>query len=218
MNNPTTKRCRLCGATKPIDYFHRDRTKRDGHDTRCKECLNAIDRAKRNRPRIKKQADPNATEKQCTRCKKIQPITAFRKRTASFDGLMPSCKECDNEAKRRYNQRHWAKQLERNAEWRINNPERNRALKQRHYLKKKYGLTHDLYQAMLEQQDGKCAICGEAYQHTTSGIGPLEVDHDHNTGAVRGLLCRGCNTGIGIFGDSIDILRAAIAYLERAKG
>lgn len=71
-----------------------------------------------------------------------------------------------------------------------------------------YGLTEDEYQAMLGVQDGRCAMCGQSMKRP-------HVDHDHETGKVRGLLCKGCNTGLGQFNDSIDSLLDAVAYLQR---
>lgn len=76
--------------------------------------------------------------------------------------------------------------------------------------KKVYGLTPEAWAGMLAGQDGKCAICSAHIEDTA-----LVVDHDHATGAVRGLLCRQCNSGLGYFKDSIPTLGAAIGYLAK---
>jgi hypothetical protein len=78
------------------------------------------------------------------------------------------------------------------------------------HLKQKYGITFSQHQEMIKAQEGKCAICG------TVGIAELAIDHDHNTGRVRGLLCRRCNTGLGCFRDNPRSLKAAIEYLKRS--
>lgn len=84
-------------------------------------------------------------------------------------------------------------------------------------LMKSFGLTQDQYDQMLKDQNGGCAICGrpETSKSRTQKIKAMSVDHDHETGAVRGLLCFECNTGIGKLGDSIERLEAAIRYLRK---
>lgn len=78
-----------------------------------------------------------------------------------------------------------------------------------------YGISAEEYEALLASQGGLCAICRQPEVHKTRGGGVknLSVDHDHETGAVRGLLCVRCNAGLGNFKDRIDILNQAIAYL-----
>jgi hypothetical protein len=76
-------------------------------------------------------------------------------------------------------------------------------------MRKKYGITLEQYQAMLEKQNGVCAVCGE---HCKSGRA-LSVDHNHATGALRGLLCGNCNRGIGYLQDDPELIRAALEYM-----
>ncbi len=84
------------------------------------------------------------------------------------------------------------------------------------YLKRTYGITFRQYRLMLDEQNHKCKICGgegfimNADRHKMK----LVVDHCHATGKVRGLLCHNCNRALGLMQDSIDILQAAIAYLN----
>lgn len=72
---------------------------------------------------------------------------------------------------------------------------------------KKFGLTIEQFETMVNEQGRACAICGDSPE-------TLCVDHCHNTGKVRGLLCHGCNRGIGLLRDNPDILRKAAAYVE----
>lgn len=93
---------------------------------------------------------------------------------------------------------------------------KNAAKRRQHAVKYMYGLTSEEHDAMLATQDNACAICRGPFQG-----GPREsvvpcVDHDHATGAVRGLLCHRCNHGLGHFKDSPTSLRAAADYLERS--
>ena len=78
----------------------------------------------------------------------------------------------------------------------------------------KYGVSPDQYNSMLEAQGGVCAICRRAETQEYNGsVKRLCVDHDHDTGVVRSLLCAGCNVMIGHAGDDPGILVAAAAYL-----
>ena len=79
------------------------------------------------------------------------------------------------------------------------------------YLKKTYGISLKQYEKMYMEQAGACAICRKP---TTRENPFLFVDHDHNTGKVRGLLCHKCNAGIGLFEDNIVSLNFAIQYLR----
>jgi hypothetical protein len=79
---------------------------------------------------------------------------------------------------------------------------------------KAFGITPEEYAAMVVAQDGRCAICREEETATARGrVRSLAVDHDHETGAVRGLLCSRCNTALGLFRDNPALLLEAIAYL-----
>lgn len=76
-------------------------------------------------------------------------------------------------------------------------------------LKRKYGMTLDGYNALVEEQDGRCAICRQVCE-----LGHLQVDHDHTNGQVRGLLCHKCNKMLGLACDSPSLLEAATRYLR----
>jgi hypothetical protein len=84
------------------------------------------------------------------------------------------------------------------------------------HLKKAYGMSEDDYNNLLEKQNGVCGICGtdKSWNNKTSHF---YVDHCHDTGKIRGLLCNGCNSGLGHFKDSEIALEAAIRYLEKTK-
>ena len=78
-------------------------------------------------------------------------------------------------------------------------------------LKKQFGITIEDYMDMLDKQGGKCAICDSA---STGRYKYFAVDHCHNTGEIRGLLCDKCNRGIGLLGDDPHVLAKAISYLN----
>lgn len=74
---------------------------------------------------------------------------------------------------------------------------------------KKFGLTVEAYNLLLEKQNGACAVC-----FTKPVTQALSVDHDHRTGKVRGLLCQSCNVGIGFLKDDARLMRNAADYIE----
>jgi hypothetical protein len=80
-------------------------------------------------------------------------------------------------------------------------------------LHRKYGITIRDYQSMESSQGGRCAICDRGARSTQK----LHIDHCHDTGAVRGLLCKQCNMGIGLLGDKPDRVARAAHYLRRAE-
>ena len=82
-------------------------------------------------------------------------------------------------------------------------------------IKREFGVTDEQYNSMLQRQDGGCAICGKPEADTRGH--KLHIDHCHDTGLVRGLLCASCNTGIGKFRDNISFLDRAIEYLLEAR-
>lgn len=83
-------------------------------------------------------------------------------------------------------------------------------------LRRSFGITAAQYDAMQAEQNGVCACCEQPERSVRNGrVKMLAVDHDHVTGAIRGLLCSNCNPMLGHAGDSIDILQKGAAYLER---
>jgi hypothetical protein len=78
-------------------------------------------------------------------------------------------------------------------------------VRKREALKRLYGITLEQYEAMVQEQGGRCAICDQRR--------PLVVDHCHYTNRVRGLLCSGCNMTIGRLGDTAEALMKVIKYL-----
>ncbi len=115
--------------------------------------------------------------------------------------------------------------LARAAEYRRNNPEKVNAYNKKWYAahpgigterhrKYKYGLAPEEFSDLLARQQGCCAICRVDITQWSGKRSPVHVDHSHATGQVRGLLCRDCNTALGILKDDPDRLRAAAKYIE----
>lgn len=151
-----------------------------------------------------------------------QPLERFSKRNGIGDGYQGRCKVCANAAKliwynknieiQRANTRAYAaknreKVKESTKRWTRENPEKVKS----YYLKKRYGITLEWYEQTLKDQNHACAIC---LKPSSFKIKSLYVDHCHETGKIRGLLCMRCNATLG-YSDSIARLESAIAYLKK---
>ena len=90
--------------------------------------------------------------------------------------------------------------------------EKRYAEKREGYYLRTYGMSRSAVEGLLTLQGGRCAICRELVQRES-----LHVDHDHGSGTVRGILCRACNQGIGLFRDNPDLVGGAIAYLRDSQ-
>lgn len=137
--------------------------------------------------------------KTCTGCKKLKPRTDFYGHPATRSKLHSRCKECFKSSLKtsRLNPDHkkrWAEY-----QWRS-------------VLRRLYGIEQEDYENFLLAQNNICAICGN--NTGSARTSKLHVDHDAETGKVRGLLCSQCNNGLGRFHDSPDLLRKAANYIE----
>lgn len=158
--------------------------------------------------------------KKCPRCRTIKSNNNFHKDKGKKDGLRTYCTLCvkelaNKEKLKEYGHHYYIKNKEKidsmQKERNINNPKTRQIINRSSRLKYKYNITIDEYNALFTEQGGSCAICGT---HQSALNIPLCVDHSHLTGKIRGLLCRRCNTGIGLLKDSKDILYRAAKYLE----
>jgi Autographiviridae endonuclease VII len=151
--------------------------------------------------------------KTCSRCReeKVGSLAHFRRARENKDGLTGACRECLSAHARRWRRQNLEKSKAHQKAYDERHPGRRLESVRKHHLQKTYGLTLEAYEGLLETQGGGCAVCGA----TSSGKRSLSVDHCHETGAVRGILCGNCNAGLGKFKDSIEMLETAIGYLRR---
>lgn len=158
---------------------------------------------------------PEFHEAHCTKCDLWLAPEMFTINRARKNGLNVWCKYC----MAAYRVAHREQNAVYQREYRKKNPdacrERDKDKYQNrgrfYHIKRRYGLTKDQFQMMLQSQGGVCAICVQSCQTKDH----LSVDHDHRTGQVRGLLCHRCNTLLGKSEDNPTILREAALYLER---
>ena len=136
----------------------------------------------------------------CSTCKEEKDTTAFHKAGNKKRGYQFSCIACRNKIK----EKHKASMSQE--EWTL--------LQRSYWLKTQYGLSLETYNDMLKEQNHSCAICKTNETDVFKQV--LYVDHCHNTGKIRGLLCMQCNAGLGKFKDSLNMLEAAKDYLKKA--
>jgi hypothetical protein len=174
-------------------------------------------------------------EKWCRRCETTKPVDAFARNAGMPDGLQGHCRSCQAAAYRTKRQRAghlvrpgdvpeghrfcrscqtikplaaWTPSASTSTGYRSSCKDCTSARDRRDHLQRTYGLTEADVAAMLEEQGGVCAIC--------RGAEPAHVDHDHATGAVRGMLCFRCNAALGQLGDDPEVLVRAARYLLAA--
>jgi hypothetical protein len=131
--------------------------------------------------------------KTCSKCGETKPLDAFHSQPSGVLGRHSYCAECANQKQR---------------EARSGVP-RNPLDRRKHLLKQRYGLTPESYDELFASQDGKCAICREVPARPC-------VDHNHETGQVRGILCHHCNIRLPAV-ENVNYLTSALAYLASYK-
>jgi hypothetical protein len=158
--------------------------------------------------------------KRCRHCGVEKPLDDFYTDRKARDGRRPECKACNLARRRAKYAENPRPYIDRVLEWQRENRDRylqrlrdyngtpaKRLSNRKSHLKRKYGLTLEEFDEMLAAQGGGCAICGNPEADN--------VDHDHVTGRVRGILCWNCNVGVGQFEDDEDRLAAATAYVTQ---
>ncbi len=190
------KTCTKCGRGEPGVQFGKNKNEKSGIDFRCKPCRAEAsrkwraDNIEKSRDNVKKWKEANPEW------------------TKSYNKVYYAANADYHQA------RYEADKVNRNKksiEWQRANP----AKVKNHKMRTKYGIDVAGYEAMVAAQGGLCMICKRPPAAMKDAPGKLCVDHNHSTGAVRGLLCDWCNKGIGYFKESPEIIARAIAYVEK---
>lgn len=126
-------------------------------------------------------------KRRCNTCRELKPLDHFFRKGS---GHQHHCKVCSKIARQAYEKTPTSKAIKREK------------------LLARYGLTEASFRKILVMVNGVCEICKRPQEGQQ-----LAVDHCHEKGHVRGLLCKKCNVGLGNFGDDVDNLRRAIQYL-----
>lgn len=178
------KTCKRCMKSKPHEAFHVYRKAKDGRQPICKECRSAE----------RKQCYANNSE----RIKKVAANYRADNRTAILD------------KKQTFRNEHRGAIKDYRQTYDVVNARKIKDTT----LRYKYGITLDECEQMLVAQNHACGICRRPLPDKRFPKREYIVDHDHKTGAVRGILCHKCNTSLGGFGDDPETLKAALSYLQ----
>jgi hypothetical protein len=162
--------------------------------------------------------------KRCKICAELKAYNEFYRAAGMKDGYRSECKVCNLAARAARYADDPQKHIDRVQRWRKENPEHlaayMRAYRQRPerkradrdgHLRRKFGIGIEDYERMLEAQGDVCAICKKPRPEERT----LHVDHDHDTGKIRGLLCFRCNNALGDFDEHYDLFVKAADYLDR---
>lgn len=177
-------------------------------------------------------------ERTCIDCKKTKPVAEFHGKGRAADGTpkyQSYCRPCANKrraargtkpevalaASRRYNETHRELLAARRAA-RLAADITIKFADADAHLYRKYGITRQEWGQMIIEQDYCCAVCRmpldlESSTRANTSVKTC-VDHDHDTGMVRGILCDFCNKGLGMFHDDVRLLEAAVGYLTQERG
>lgn len=209
----THRQCRKCGEEKPLEDFSPHARGKYGRQPRCKVCCLAANKARyyanldesREKSRLRalaeQAANPEARNEARARWRAVNPDADRASKRKWLEANRPQ-KRAATEAWRKAN---LGKFNAAGKAWKKSHPEAMRI-----YQLRQYGLTPDCYEKMLAIQGGCCAICREP---PSGKRNRLCVDHHHDSGMVRSLLCVRCNAGIGSFRENTRHLLSAVDYL-----
>jgi hypothetical protein len=142
----------------------------------------------------------------CAKCSIPKDPSLFYRDNKKKNGLQSYCKDCCNLSSINYYKAHPEKERARSKRYAIGNP--NKVIGWA--LQSRYGITLEERDSLLLHQGGVCAICKKLIVP-----GSPCVDHNHQTGKIRGVLCNPCNRGIAFLKEDIAILQNAILYLNK---
>lgn len=235
----TEKKCKVCREIRPLTDFTKRSIRKDGHIGTCKYCFSIKYRGK---PYKNIKAPENSPyfgckpeHKKCSNCKEEVHINDYYINNNTPDKLHAWCKNCASlrgggKPYRGKRGSYPTKSIEKDGQKLctkcddfklIDNfrPYGHGKSKFRRSVcdecetykryKDFYGLDKEDFLIMLNKCDSKCNICKEKIEGKA-----LHIDHDHKTGKVRGILCKNCNNGLGMFCDNTSLLKEAVIYLK----
>lgn len=151
--------------------------------------------------------------KVCRRCELEKNCSEFYRDAYTPDSRNHRCKECCSTLNKEGYYRRKADGVNKYQKSKKEDPEGTVRYHRERHLKKKFGITEADYLDLLEEQMYCCKICNK-HESENSANRNLAVDHNHETGEIRGLLCDPCNRGLGLFKDNPLVMQKALDYLN----
>lgn len=202
------KQCRWCDRVQPVGEF--SRSEKGWVTSECRtcakermECWAQVEAA----PVVqgRRYVDENASHLVCTRCGRSRPKSlfyTFRDGKSNRRYYRPKCKQCAHADHNAYRVAY-------------RNTEKQKRKNRDRWLRKKYGISLSEYEFYEYCQNWSCGICGTTRSGGPTPESAFHVDHDHETKRVRGLLCRACNTAIGLLKEDPELFTKAVTYLKQ---
>lgn len=193
-------KCSACGKTRAfgLKYLRHK-------SPRCDKC------------RLISERECPPPELVCKKCEVAKPVDEFTKHKGCRYGRQSRCKSCRAIESESHYRANSGRKRETQRAWRERNPDNYAKRSRERHLLNAYGISSEAYEELHAAQNGVCALCGKAEtkKSKNGNLLRLAVDHCHETGKVRGLLCCTCNSGIGLIGDTREMALAAVKYLEK---
>ena len=199
------KKCSRCGSYLPLDIIHfgADKYNSDGFTVQCRDCR-----------KIYYHSNKEQIAKRHSEYRKLHK-TKYNEYSASWKSRNL---DRSRQKSREYHKLHREQDKITAKIWRKANPDKikdynARALRKGSHLRHRYGISLIEFNDILERQDHKCVVCNEVF-NTSHIMTRPHVDHDHNTGRVRGILHMQCNTMLGHAKDKPERLEKGAKYLR----
>lgn len=154
--------------------------------------------------------------KTCSKCHKEKPDDEFYIARYNDGRTHPraDCKLCNIEGRKAYSKKIWATPSPQKAKVKARRKELYDPQKKRRYAIIRHGITVEEHDVMFLTQQGVCAVCGLPPNKKNKQNWSLNIDHDHITGKVRGLLCGKCNTALGLLNEDQETIKKLLRYVE----
>ena len=185
------KKCTVCSEVKSLDEFHNRKDSKDGKYAFCKICKN-------NKDKLYREANKEKV--------KLRTAKWVQENSERSKEYHRQYRKNNKENKKQYDQ-EYRKSKDDPIRMKKRQYSKSRSAKDS-VLKRNYGISLEEYEKMVDEQNNVCYICLE------SDSVKLAVDHNHKTGKVRKLLCRKCNTAIGLLKEDITIVENVLKYIK----